>query len=154
MNDVERTNRVCKCSSFFNLSPELHVHSSSSVLGIPSMYFMLESWLLSFSYVCLFPTLHLRDTKSSFQIKVRSFGVFSCSHLSLIPTFHSKPATVSMSLQLYVAFPRLMFLFLLSSVLYYLDGISTLYVVDRSFGEHCKNFYSSFILLQYLTSVI
>lgn len=133
MNDVERAEKFISAHHFFSLSPELHVHNSSSLLGIPLCMstgclelIMLESQLPRFPYVCFSPALHLRDTMGSFQIEVRNFGVFSFSHFSLIPVFYSKPVTVSMSLQPHIAFPRLMFLFLLSSVLCHLDGIWTL----------------------------
>ena len=133
MNDIERAEEFINVHRFFSLSPEVHVHNSSSSLGIPSCVstrclelIMLQSQLCSFPYVCFFPMVRLRDTMGSFQMEVRNFGVFSCSYFFLIPAFHSKPLTVSTNLQPHIAFPRLMFLFLLSSVLCHPDGISTL----------------------------
>lgn len=126
----------------FNLSPEVHLHSPSSLVGIHQ---------IPQAHTLVFPCLFLLHPPwfwyhRSLSSLVRNFGMFSHSRFFLIPIFRSKPVTVSRSLYLPISFHT--FLFLSPFIKCPLPSrwhINTRNVARRFGRRHGRNFSSGFV---------
>lgn len=125
----------------FNLSAEVHLHSSSSLVGIHQ---------IPQAHMSVFPCLFLLTppwfwSHWSLSSLVRNFGMFSHSRFSLIPFFWNKPVTMARSLYFPVSFHS--FLFLSPFIKCPLPSrwhINTRNVARR-FGRHGRNVSPGFV---------